>query len=109
MSEQDETRKIIEDKLTGIHATMKAQNDINNAQHSEIMKEIREVKEKQNLTNGNVTKLQKETRVVRYLQKKPLLFLGVIFGIAWLANAVCFEEVINILSRLLWISCSLGS
>jgi len=101
MSEQSEIRRIIEDKLTGFHATMKAQNDINNAQHNEIMKEIRKVKEKQDLTNGNVTKLQRETRVVRYLQKKPLLFLGVIFGIALLANAFDFQEVINILSRLL--------
>ena len=101
MGEQSEIRRIIEDKLTGFHATIKAQNDMNNSQHEEIMKELRSVQKKQDTTNGRITKVEKETRLVRYLTKKPLLFIAGIFGIALLANAVDFQEVINILSRLL--------
>jgi hypothetical protein len=101
MSEQSEMRQIIEDKLTGIHASIKAQENINKVQHDELIKQLESVQTKQDLTNSRLTTVEKETRAFRYLQKKPLLCIGILFGIAILANFVDLQEVINLLYKLL--------
>jgi len=101
MSEQSETRKIIEDKLTGIHATLKAQSDLNDSQHAEIIRELKSVQVKQDDTNGRLKKVEKETRIFRYLEKKPLVLLMLMFMIVAIANAVEFNTIVELIKNIL--------
>jgi hypothetical protein len=106
MSEKTELRQIVEDKLTGIHATLKANTDISNERHAELLKELKDIKEKQDTTNSRVTKLEIQTKPLRFLfYKKPIIGIVVTLLLAYsIVSSIEFEqakEIVNFLYKLL--------
>ncbi len=101
MSEMSEIRQVVEDKLTGIHAEIKAGYDASDMQFKHVKKELESIQRKQDITNGRVKDLEKQTKMSRYLEKHPVIFVFILFGFSIAINVIEPQQIINALIRFL--------
>lgn len=85
-----EDRELIEEKFKGIKAEIKANHDMQ-------MLKLESIYDQALKTNGRVTDIEKETRIVRLFEKKPILIFLVGIGLIVLLNILDFERVIKLL------------
>lgn len=87
------TLKSIEEKIdikfTAMHATIKANHDI-------YLMKLNEIEKNENKIDLKVAKLEEETRIVRLIERKPVLFVIFIVGIFVIWGILDFETVISI-------------
>lgn len=69
-------RELIEEKFSGVHAMMQANNDINHMQHTALMESVEKVLQQALKTNGRVTSIEKETRFFRFVERNPKISIG---------------------------------
>ena len=65
---QKAERELIEEKFKGVHALLQANFDVVNS-------ELAHIKEQTTKTNGRLTCVEAETRVVRFFSKKPIYLI----------------------------------
>lgn len=87
---QKAERELIEEKFKGIYALIQSNFDVVNT-------ELRHIKEQTTKTNGRVTCLEGETKVVRFFYKKPIFLALVLLGIFFLASYFDIKELIKLL------------
>lgn len=85
-----EDKEILELKLIGLSAEIKANHDMQMTKLSSI--ECQTLK-----TNGRVNELEKETRIVRLFERKPILFMLVIVGAFTLYATMGFKVLLNLI------------
>ena len=80
---QEENKKLITDNLDRIHSG------------------IMEVYKEQRKTNGRVTKLEKQTSFICFLQRKPLYFVAMIVFIIFLTSYLSDMEIVHTILKLI--------
>ena len=88
MNPQD--RELIDIKFTHISGVMQANHDA-------IMSELKHIKEQTDKTNGRVTALEKETKVSRFFERRPIFLILVVVGMIALIGSGGVSVIIKML------------
>lgn len=67
-------RELIEMKFTYISGVMQANHDA-------VMNELGHIKKEEEKTIGRINKIEKETSVMRFFQRRPIILLLMVVGI----------------------------
>lgn len=89
-------KQLIEEKFKGVIALITSSNDINSIQHQELIAQQNKILEQVLITNGRVTKLEKETRTVRYFSDNPKITFLLFAGILAIASLFELKDIINL-------------
>ena len=85
-----EDREILDLKFSGLKAEIMANHDLQMVKLETIYKQALK-------TNGRVTELEKETRIIRIFERKPILLVLVCLGLLVLYGLFDLTELIKLL------------
>lgn len=85
---QKEEKELIEEKFKGVYLHQQSNFDFINEKLEQIYKQTQ-------MTNGRVTTLECQTKIVRFFESKPIMLLLVLLGIIFAASFVDLQEFIK--------------
>lgn len=99
MSMTKEDKEIIDLKFKGLKAEIRTNHDMEmqkiEANHGLQMQKLENILNQAMNTNGRVTKVEKETRTVRFFARQPIMLILVIIGILFLLSMFDLPTIIK--------------
>ncbi len=89
-------KELIEEKFRGVYSRLDSNNEIMHVELKEISNLLKLTHEQACKTNGRVTKLEKETGLIRWLTNKPIRLIS---AIAFIFG--CIEYAPDLLKQLI--------
>ncbi len=92
---QKAERELIDEKFKGVIAMIKTNNDVFDLYHKELLVSQKKILDQTIITNGRVTNLEKQTKIIRFFEAHPKITVLVILGIVAFTTLVEFKDLIN--------------
>ena len=87
---QKAERELIEEKFKGVYLHQQANFDL-------IGEKLEQIHQQTLLTNGRVTKLESQTKVIRFFEQKPFFFILIVLGFLFLASIFDIQDLIKLI------------
>lgn len=87
---QKAERELLEEKFKGVYLHQQANFDLMN-------EKLQQIHAQTLLTNGRLTKAEKETRVIRFFESKPIYFFLILIGLLVLVSYLDLQDLLKLL------------
>lgn len=101
-----EEKQYLDERFNTVKQQISASHKLDEQKHIHVHMTLEEIKQsiertyhEQRKTNGRVTKLEKDTTAARFLQRKPLVGIGIVLIIILLANLLTKDEIIGLIFK----------
>lgn len=83
-------KELISEKFKGVYLHQQSNFDL-------ISEKLEQIHKQTLLTNGRITIVEKQTKVIRFLESNPKISIVIFLGIYFLSTIFNFKDLINFL------------
>lgn len=88
-------KELMAEKFKGIIAMITTNNDISKIYHKELLESQKRILNQVTITNNRVTIIEKQTKVIRFLEDHPKITIVLLLGISFLLASFDLKDLIS--------------
>jgi len=92
---QKAEKELIEEKFKGVIAMIRSNNDISQIYHKELLEQQNKVLDQVLITNGRVTNIEKQTKIVRFFESHPKIMVLVVLGVLLITALLDLKDIVS--------------